>query len=504
MNRKSLVYFFMIALFAMVSCNSSDTEEYEEYVLPSDVAITSFTISANDDLLENLDSVYFTIDLENRRIFNADSLPKGTDVSRLVVNITYPLVQSIKLKVTGGKVMEDEEIDYYQQSTDSIDFTGNVALELVSADGSTTATYDIKVNVHQMDPDSLYWNSTSRRDLPALNSPLAQKTVMMADKLFCLIKEASQYVISSTSDIENDDWTTEVLQLPFTPVVNSFTSTDDALYLLSDSNELYKSADGINWASTGKQFESLICGYEEYLLGVVLDGSKYVCDMYPRRDGFLPFEAESDFPVYGTSNAIRIENVWSVTPQYIVLGGIDASGRKTGACWGFDGSTWGKISNRCMPAVSGATIVSYTTYTVKDNWKTDEYVTWLAFGGRESDDSMRDSVYISYDNGMNWMKGGDLIQLPEYIPAFDNAQAFVISHHLTARTSSGTGSAWTSYPSRRLPAWYHIVKPASTRGIEYEWDCPYIYLFGGEDANGVLSNSIWKGVINRLSFKPII
>ena len=131
MNRKSLVYFFMIALFAMVSCNSSDTEEYEEYVLPSDVAITSFTISANDDLLENLDSVYFTIDLENRRIFNADSLPKGTDVSRLVVNITYPLVQSIKLKVTGGKVMEDEEIDYYQQSTDSIDFTGNVALELV-------------------------------------------------------------------------------------------------------------------------------------------------------------------------------------------------------------------------------------------------------------------------------------------------------------------------------------------------------------------------------------
>ena len=195
MNRKSLVYFFMIALFAMVSCNSSDTEEYEEYVLPSDVAITSFTISANDDLLENLDSVYFTIDLENRRIFNADSLPKGTDVSRLVVNITYPLVQSIKLKVTGGKVMEDEEIDYYQQSTDSIDFTGNVALELVSADGSTTATYDIKVNVHQMDPDSLYWNSTSRRDLPALNSPLAQKTVMMEDKLFCLIKEASQYVI---------------------------------------------------------------------------------------------------------------------------------------------------------------------------------------------------------------------------------------------------------------------------------------------------------------------
>ena len=97
----------MIALFAMVSCNSSDTEEYEEYVLPSDVAITSFTISANDDLLENLDSVYFTIDLENRRIFNADSLPKGTDVSRLVVTITYPLVQSSKLKVTGGKVMEE-------------------------------------------------------------------------------------------------------------------------------------------------------------------------------------------------------------------------------------------------------------------------------------------------------------------------------------------------------------------------------------------------------------
>ena len=41
-------------------------------------------------------------------------------------------------------------------------------------------------------------------------------------------------------------------------------------------------------------------------------------------------------------------------------------------------------------------------------------------------------------------------------------------------------------------------------GYNVKWECPYIYLMGGEDAEGMLYNTIWKGVLNRLTFVPII
>ena len=79
----------------------------------------------------------------------------------------------------------------------------------------------------------------------------------------------------------------------------------------------------------------------------------------------------------------------------------------------------------------------------------------------------------------------------------------------TSRLSVDSRSAadeWTYMPSVKLPAWYHIVTgvPAS-RATEpvTEWDCPYIYVFGGVTPTGGLSNNIWRGVINRLSFKPL-
>ena len=44
---------------------------------------------------------------------------------------------------------------------------------------------------------------------------------------------------------------------------------------------------------------------------------------------------------------------------------------------------------------------------------------------------------------------------------------------------------------------------ASSEIVRAEWDCPYIYLVGGRDANGRVNNSIWRGAINRLTFVPL-
>lgn len=59
---------------------------------------------------------------------------------------------------------------------------------------------------------------------------------------------------------------------------------------------------------------------------------------------------------------------------------------------------------------------------------------------------------------------------------------------------------------RKLPP-YYMIAPASpaSRAVKpiESWDCPYIYLFGGTDLTGTLNDSVWRGVLNRLTFKPL-
>ena len=134
-----------------------------------------------------------------------------------------------------------------------------------------------------------------------------------------------------------------------------------------------------------------------------------------------------------------------------------------------------------------------------------EYPVWLAIGGADSDGKPTDTVYISYDNGVTWSLGDDLLQLPEYINPFSKAQAFVYNSTMEETRALHTG--WKQMPSRHLPFWWTIAGVNSgTRATTAvtSWKCPYIYMFGGVNANGVLMNNIWKGVINRLSFKPVV
>ena len=41
-------------------------------------------------------------------------------------------------------------------------------------------------------------------------------------------------------------------------------------------------------------------------------------------------------------------------------------------------------------------------------------------------------------------------------------------------------------------------------GYDISWECPYIFLFGGHTADGRLSNTVWRGVLERLRFTPLI
>lgn len=505
MLKKSAISLFIFAALAGAqSCNSDDDTQIftEETVAASSVLVSAFSLTADDSVLVNLDTIFFSIDQKNAMIFNADSLPFGTKTSRLIPKITYSTVSVAELtyKRENGT---DSVVDYLKNSTDSINFaTGDVKFRLVSYDGATERTYTIRVNVHQLKPDSLYWDEAAVRKLPSsLTNPTEQKTVEMNGKFYCLTSEAGEYCLACAEN-PAEDWTYSTPEFNFTPNVSTLASNASTMFILADNGDLYTSTDaGATWTSTGENWTNVIGGYNERLLGLKSSAEKYYHVTYPAT---YVVETDADFPVEGFSNPVTFTADWSLTPQLYITGGKTASASLSDATWGYDGSSWYKISKEPMPvALYGTTIVPFQYFIVNSSdWTVDSYPILLAMGGKNADGESTKSIYMSYNQGLNWKKCGQLMQFPEYMPAFYGAQALVCDTEFTVESMS---SHWITQASRKLPSWAAPAFPSMSRASKpiTSWECPYIYIFGGYDANGHILDTVWKGTFNRLTFKPI-
>ncbi|MDE6772923.1 MAG: hypothetical protein K2J49_10010, partial [Muribaculaceae bacterium] len=169
---------FLAIMGVAASCNSKETSSDDVAVTISTVAIKNFNLKADTKVIDKLDSVFFSIDLDHGVIFNADSLPKGTSIDKLIPVITFSTGMSKAEIVMSGGSEEEKKVDYLENPNDTIDFTRDVTLNVTAADGVNNYTYRIKVNVHEQEPDSLMWDKMAVAKLPSrLPSPISQKSV---------------------------------------------------------------------------------------------------------------------------------------------------------------------------------------------------------------------------------------------------------------------------------------------------------------------------------------
>ena len=487
------------------SCNKNgDDGMPQESQYSSDVLVTAFSLQANDSVLVHLDSVRFAIDFDKGMIYNADSLPKGTKIRALKVTATFGTMSNSEFHVTGGTWMKDTTFAY--SKADTIDFTGDVKLVLTSEDGLFSKTYSIKVNVHNTEPDSLYWASLARRDLPVGTAIEEQKATATSDKVYTLVKTASDYLLSSSDSPEKDTWTVTKLSLPFTPVVSSFTGSTKALYVLDTAGNLYQSYDeGATWRTTGMIWTTIIGGYQDQVLGMANYDGKLMFESYPiLNNGFVSGgEVPEEFPVTGFSDLVSYTNPWALAAQAMMVGGIDAQGVVHGDVWAYDGLEWGRLAKDCFPAMYGLSLCQYYMFEQNTtNWTSEKKVVWLFFGGRNASGEVDNTVYMSRTQGLIWSKGDTPLQFSSEVEPIYGANTIVWSKQLP-ETRSGSG-VWKQLRVNPLPAWATNYR-AITRVIEpvEKWDCPYIYLFGGYNAEGTLQPYLLRGVISQLTFKPV-
>ncbi|MGL5979761.1 MAG: DUF6242 domain-containing protein [Phocaeicola sp.] len=179
----------------------------------------------------------FAVDQLQRQIYPVDSLPVGTDVSRVVVSITGD---------TSYLLMEREgRPDTLWVTTDSLNFEKPIRFKVVSNSGKTGNPYTVKMNVHQQDPDSMVWVSM---DSKIENENFTkQKAVAFNDRIYLFADDAGQVQVTSTSITDGIDWTgPRPVDLEELVDYASVTVWNGKLYLLA-GNKLYSSENALGW-----------------------------------------------------------------------------------------------------------------------------------------------------------------------------------------------------------------------------------------------------------------
>ena len=166
------------------ACNSSDAPGQEGAADYSGTAVKSFSLQENDKVLNNIDSVFFSIDLANATIFNADSLPVGTDISALAVKMKTDACTECKFHMTSVNG-NDTVVDFLTSPDEKLNFTKPVSLFIKSYNGSYQQTYTIKVNVHTQYADSLQWSDAALPPMP-VSSASQMRTVKFHDSAYTL------------------------------------------------------------------------------------------------------------------------------------------------------------------------------------------------------------------------------------------------------------------------------------------------------------------------------
>ena len=187
-----------------------------------------------------------TINLRDNTIENRDSLPFGSQLSRVTANIIFD-----GLMLTYRAKGSDAEWTAYN-SADSLDLTAPLELKLTSNDNNSSRIYTFKVNVHKQEGDSLYWNMCES-EVPQLADMTDMKAFILGGKLMVLGQKTAGIVLAERSSTESQGtWEeTPITDLPTTADLQTLREQGETLYLSTSNGEILSSTDAKTWQQVG-------------------------------------------------------------------------------------------------------------------------------------------------------------------------------------------------------------------------------------------------------------
>ena len=374
---------------------------YTEIDYPAESSIKAFSIGTLHQTIygkdsEGNDSFYvdtisyahvpFTIDQINRQIYNKDSLPKEVDVTRVLASISAD---------NGVYYVNKNGKDTLWTSADSLDFTNAVTFKVLAYSELQNnfvfgKPYTVKVNVHKLNPDSLFWKHFGDKKFANDVTLKEQKAVYINDYIYVFGETAEGNVKIYKANVNRGNFTSwEEISTSITSIdINSAIVYNNEVHFIA-GGKLYNLKD--NQIGSETNLSNLISVNGDKLLAYTT-GNKIVS---LNSDGTKA--KETDF-IKGKNLNGRISAV-SYTAEH-------------------NTSLWRTIvmKNRVKEVESDTTAMVFNNISSEDKWQ--EYtpinpttcpnqgnISMISYDGKLfAYGEEFDYFYSSTDNGLNWKK----------------------------------------------------------------------------------------------------
>lgn len=366
-----------------------------------------------------------TIDQRTLLIENKDSLLYGSNLDAILVDITF----------TGASLFyrTKEDVDTVwttYSSADSMDLRKPIELMLVSNDGYSTRTYTLKLNVHQVEGDSLYWIKDGDA-VPQLQGLSQQQAFMLQGRLAVLAKKGDAVILVEHS--AEGVWNESATNLPAETKVETLVKQGIALFVSTTEGDFYFAVDGKTWQKMNvTQYPGFVLtGATPDYLYALKDGELFRCDMNEQGDWIFQLETLDESPVYLPSVGIKtvLMELSDDSRRLVMVGNRSEESDNTSV-------VWSKMWDEDIPEGEAAWMFFNQTEENKCVLPQLEYLNLIqyddkcmAFGGAsvtgKGTHKAMDALYISQDYGITWNKDSEL-HLPKALKGVNGPISSVV------------------------------------------------------------------------------
>lgn len=278
---KRNIFSIVLLLASAVLCTSCLNSD-NEYVYDDDAAITAFTLGninqtfsckTKDGLRDSsyvksvdFSSVKMTIDHLGGRIYNADSLPLGCDITKVLATASTRNSGMVGIKNV------DSDTTRVFNSTDSIDYTKERELIVYSNSTRSSHRYKVTLNVHKEDGDKFVWtklsNNTAEVGISALKG--MRMVALPNNQLVLAGTDGAITRLYTSADGSNWNQTTPAA-LDANAYQNLMTDGEEALFI--SGGYLYTTTDGKSWTWTATTQKQLVAATTHHLFAYDAEGA---------------------------------------------------------------------------------------------------------------------------------------------------------------------------------------------------------------------------------------
>lgn len=455
---KRIILPFLMLLSAVLLVSSCLKDNDSQLTGYEDTAVVGFAIRAANVYHHTVskagqDSVYkqvitsakhrFYVDQINKTIYNPDSLPYGTDASKLLCIFTTKNSGVVFIKDTIG---EGQRV---YNGRDSLSFLQPREVRVYDLRQRFFRPYTVTVNVHKENGDVFRWNNllTTNADLAALTS---MKLLVCGNTLYIYGVSGTAVKVYSTADSDGKTWQALTPNVTLNADVCQNAVVKGGTMFVLNGGSLLKSTDGATWNTVSTPaIARLAAADNTHLYGLTStgelaasadDGATWTTETLDSDKQYLPAQDISGCLLRTSrtangANMLLIGNrdaavhtadtaatVWSKV--------VEAQGLPQQQPWAFYGLKAGGKYN--LPRLTGMQAATYGDLLVALGAKGTGTGNEKTFGG----------LYVSKDNGISWHRN-TVINLPESFQSSKTSFALAVdAQHNLWIVCGQTGQVW--------------------------------------------------------------